>query len=444
MYHTLDICQDIADKLRDPDKVCEITHESVKRGKFLSEEWPELSLAESLPGIITFYGTIHELFPDQHWDRVAHEYLKRMVEKIHEQRISNHSLFEGLTGICFAIYICSQKEIHYPSLLSSSEQLLFTDIETNLFPRIDHLLESDQDAIPHVYNLTHGLSGIIAYLLVRKENFACPRLASACLYRLVRILTRRRTVNGHSVPGWHVSQNEQLTAENRGNYPNGNFILSLPDGILGCLSILSIAALEGMIIPGQYEIIQEITTWLKGKQGIGHATWGTYWHHTFSFEEEISNTQETIAVARNMWNYGTPAVSRSLYLAARAMKDHALQNFAEEAFISVFSKPWQEWNILGPTFSTGRAGLLALTSAMSKETQHCLLVKQVEDLSRDLKRFYSPSHPFGFQTVGVDASEQYHWIDHPGLLNGSVGVVLSLLYGHYQQEMDWCRIFLIR
>lgn len=443
MYHTFDICQAIADKLRSPEHVCTRMQENVQRGNFMAEEWTELSFAEGLPGIASFYGMMDQFFPYQGWDQVAYTYLKLTIQKTEEQGINHTSLFAGLTGMCFAAYLCSKQGYRYPHLLSKLENLLFREIEMFLLRQVDQLLDRDREAPPHFYNLTNGLSGVVAYLLVRKEQAACHRLAFDCLSRLVLLLKRKRVIKGYGVPGWYISPEEQLVPEAQTKYPNGNFILSMSYGVTGCLSVLALAALEGIVVSGQYELIQEMAAWLKNKR-IQAPAGSYYWHHTVSFEEEISQQQHSTELTRDAWSYGNPTVSRALYLAARATRDFSLMKFAEDSFLSIFSKTWQEWNLMGPAFFWGRAGLLALTYHMAQDTGHPVLLKQVGYLENDLKNFYHPSHLFGFQTIHVAEPEDYRWIDHPGLLNGAVGIALALLLVHSQEEVIWTRIFLIK
>jgi lantibiotic modifying enzyme len=441
MYHTLDICQTIADKLRQPEQVCVQVQEIVRREAFTSAQWADLTLMEGLPGIALFYGVLDQILPDQGWDQVAHTYLKLLLNKVEEQGINPCSLFEGSSGICFVIAFCSKQESRYQQVLHKLEAVLFAEIES-LFRQVERFLDHDLDISPSFYNLTHGLSGILAYLLTRKENFYCRQLALDCVNRLILVLKRKRIVNGQYRRGWYVAPENQLADEEKMKYPQGSFILGLPYGVTGCLSILSIAALEGVQVPGQYELIHELSTWLKSKSG--QSSKGIFWSHTLAFDEETCPQPHPFEMSRDTWNYGTPTVSRSLYLAAQATQDKVLKQFAEKAFLSVFSKTWQEWNLMGTSFLWGRAGLLALTCQMAQETHHPTLFKQMDILADGLKRFYDPSHPFGFQTVHVSNTGHYQWVDHPGLLNGAVGIALSLLMEHSKSQANWSKIFLIK
>lgn len=442
LYHTYNICLDIADKLKRPEEICEYIQEAAKQDRFITNQWLELSLAKGLPGIAVFYGVMDQIFPDQQWDLVVYAYLKLMIEKIEGEGISNISLFDGLSGICFATYLCSKEGFRYPKLLSKVDDLLFSEIEFSLFPQIDSYLVKELPFPPSLYNLSHGLCGVLAYLLLRKEHSTCYRLARDCLTRLILMLKQEQCINGYRIPGWYISQENQIAVQEKIKYPNGSFSLGMPYGVSGCLSILSLAFIEGIILPGQYEIIKDISNWLKSK--LSMASSSPCWHHTVSFEEEISNKEALIDLNRDVWCYGTPAVSRTLYLASKATQDTHLMKFAENSFLTIFSKSWQERNMMGTTFDWGRAGLLALTYHMAKDTRNPSLLQQVDTLEYDLKRFYHPSHPFGFQAVQVTDSEQYRWINHPGLINGTVGIALSLLLNHFEAKMEWSKLFLLR
>lgn len=434
MYHTLDICQDIALKLNQPERVLETVQESMRRGLFIANDWPEVTLAHGFPGIACFYEALNQMNPNESWDQIAHAYLKLAVNLAENQGIQSCSLYEGLAGLCFAIYSCSNNGSRYQSLLNRLEDMLVREIEYSFIREGDVLLTKNLDVPPQFYNLAYGLSGIIAYLLLRKNNPTLHRLAHNCLSQLVMLLKRKRVVQGLQVPGWYVS-------ENPSHLPSGGFILMMNFGITGVLSLLSIATLEGVVVPGQIELIQEMASWLKAKQR--HSPYGPVWHHTVSLEEEISAPKELEELTRDIWDYGTPSVSRSLYLAAKASKDQSLQAYAEETFCTIFSKTWQDRNLMGPSFNWGRAGLLSLTYHMAQDTQNLKLLKEVDILETDLKRFYSPSHPFGFQTIHTPQLDEYRWVDHPGLLDGATGVILSLMNVQAKQGMNWPRLFLL-
>lgn len=148
--NSLDVCLDIANKLKHPERVCEVVQEALKQGTFIFDNWQELTLAEGLPGLAMFYAMMDQLLPDQGWDDTAHVYLKLLAEKIEQQDINNSSVFEGITGLCFATYFNSRQGTRYQKLLSKLEDLLIKEIESSLLYQIDYFLDRDQD-IPPVF-----------------------------------------------------------------------------------------------------------------------------------------------------------------------------------------------------------------------------------------------------------------------------------------------------
>ena len=232
-----------------------------------------------------------------------------------------------------------------------------------------------------------------------------------------------------------------MDKEEREKYPKGKHPIGLFYGILSVLSILSIVACDGIYIEGLQESIVSLSKWVLKKEK--NTIYGSHWHHTISFEEEIGEREDLIDISRDALCCGLPVVARSLYLASCALQDGNLKNIAKEKYLHFFSKPEKEWNLMGPSFSAGRAGVLALTSHMFYDMDLPIIQDKLQYLKNDLKRFYSPHHPFGFQTVNVTPFDEYQWIDDPGLLDGAVGMALSLLLTENKNNDLWTRIFLI-
>ena len=97
---------------------------------------------------------------------------------------------------------------------------------------------------------------------------------------------------------------------------------------------------------------------------------------------------------------------------------------------------------MGTSVVWGRAGLLALTSLMARDTGNIQLRAQVDVLVEDLLRFYDVKHPFGFQTLRVSEENELRWVDHPGFLDGATGIALSLLLTNVEKNSNWQWLFI--
>lgn len=439
--HPLDIFEDIANKLKVPASVHDIVHDDIRRGNRI-QDWAQLSAVEGLPALACFYSVVDHLLSNRGWDRVAHEYLSLAINKFEQSGNQNVSLFTGLSGLCFATHLCSKNGTRYQGLLGKLDSILVDSVET-ILAKVPQNYTSSTYVSPQFYNLVQGMSGTLAYLLMRKDHPQLQSLAKKCTIEIVNALKEKRDVGSAKVPGWYVSPTDQIVESERENYPNGNFILSLPYGVTGCLLSLSLAAWNGTIVPSLLETISEMAQWLREKQLKGSQR--PTWPHTHSLEAEIHAQETTHSLYRDAWAYGTPMVALSLFYAGRVLNNKSLKEFAEERFCAVFSKPDIDWNLIGPCFGYGRAGLLSITYQMMRLTESAFLKEKVAYLSKDLIRFYDPGHPFGFQVVELMPNGENQWMNDPGLINGASGIALALLLADGRtDEIEWERLFLLR
>lgn len=440
MYHTIDICQDIAEKLRSPINLYEIVENEIKQGTFASTKWLDLSLASGLPGIACFYTVMDRVFPDQKWDDVAHQYLKLAVNRYETEGINNYSMYYGLCGLCYAAYLCSKQGDRYQNLLRKLDTALIQEIEKGLS------FFSNDEAINFPYNLSYGFSGILAYLLLRKENSYFQKLVRDFVEIIVNKLMKKKNIGSSEVPGWHISHEDPLFHFDEVNkkYANGGFILSTPEGILGILSTISIAAWEGHTSSSTYKAIEEIVTWLKLRQiKTSH---GFSWPYYTGLEDETEKEMLQSHIY-DSWSFGIPSVAYSLYLAGRTLQDKHIKSFAEDSFLFFLSTQIEDRTHPDPSFASGKAGILALTYRMGKLTNNGLFMRYAQTLENELKKLYNPSHPFGFQFIVPrgQTREQMKKFNEPGFLDGAIGIALTLLsVDRCIDDIPWDRFFLLR
>lgn len=426
MYHTFDICQQIAEKLKDPETVSSIISNAIGSGRFYSDRWDESTLATGWPGIALFFSAMDRQFPNSGYDKTAYNYLQLSLSS----PPINLSLLQGLSGIAFVVYHCSLNGARYSNLLETLDEALID--QWNCF--------SINEISQNFRNGLLGFSSFLIYLTLRKESPKFQIIIKECLTKLINSLNDPVLAFNRTLPGWYTSV-DFLNEDAQKKYPNGKFDLSMMYGICGTLSILSLCANQGIWIYGLRETIFNLSNWLKLKQK--QLSVGPVWDHSSSYEEEIGLSQDSPPLYRDAWCYGTPCVARTLYSAGKALNDKQLLLFSEDILIQSINKPDKEWNLMGPTFAFGRAGLLAIVLRMNQATNNWTLSKKAQYLEQDIKRFYSPAHPFGFQSVDSEPPNLYRWVDDPGLVNGATGIALSLLSAQGQDDSMWDRIFLV-
>ena len=133
-----------------------------------------------------------------------------------------------------------------------------------------------EDAIESLNNMVALFECLIEIdQRLRKEEMPLKKLAKDCLKVLIDILRTPKQVANIAVPGWYTFQEHP-------QFRNENFILTMPDGVIGCLSTLSIAAWEGMDSPELIETIKLVSSWLLKKKI--NTPLGPVWPHTISLE----------------------------------------------------------------------------------------------------------------------------------------------------------------
>ncbi len=325
-------------------------------------------------------------------------------------------------------------------MLTTLDETLIREVPTVFLRKADQYLDSRLPIPPDYYNLANGLSGILTYLISRDDSIDLKNLAQECLNNLVKILSEFKEINGSKVPAWYVSPEHEFILEYKEKFPHGVFKLDIPYGLPGVLGALSLAKIKGYTVFGLIELISRMSDWIKNKQIVqAHQI---NWKFIISIEEELEGIS-TFNEHLHAWYYGAPGISRCLYLAAQAINDSNLAKFAEQTLLSNLLEADQAKRERESSFCFGKAGVLAITAKMARETKNPELFKQTQLLEEEVKKFHHPNHEFGFQSLYFDEKGSPQWNNNPSLLNGAAGIGLTLLEIQDKQEMHWTHPFVI-
>lgn len=424
---TIDLVKEIADKMRDPlwvkQRVLDPNNQKLDPAE-TELYWSDLSIAGGYPGVIPLFAELDSRFPEEKWDEAAHAYVLKIKESIEQSSIRYYSLYGGLAGTCWSLYQASRQGSRYNKLLATLNGHLLNKVQNNYIIPLKENIAKERPSDPSLYELIQGLAGIGVYGLSHRSD---PHLADMTrqILRILVDLTKPIHWEGRSVPGWYVPVDFLSNEGDKKHYPKGNFNLGLSHGITGILALLSIAVLRGFSVEGQLEAIERVSFWLKERRRMYKDTY--FWEPCTSFENEKSNQQNETFLGRDAWCYGTPGVSRSLFLAGKALNSETLKQTALDSFRSVFSRSREEQFLPGPTFCHGIAGLLMITSLMARDTLAIDLQEKTETLQTLLLEYYQQENPFGFTDFSPVQNKRYSEINKAALLEGSSGVLLTLL-----------------
>ncbi len=398
-----------------------------------SVHWRDHDVAQGDAGIALACGQFDRCFPDVGWDMVGHEYLSCAVGSVEGARVPA-GLFSGLAGLGFVTGQLSRGGMRYTRLAKRIEAELETATLTlarSVDGRRAGLAVSEFDAIS-------GLSGVVAHLLARPahaEASGSDAARTAPLSAALGALVRLVRVPGPDGPRWATPPEFFAHEEEARRYPQGNLNCGLAHGIPGPLAALSLALAAGVRVDGMHEAVSEAARWLVEHRRDDR--WGVNWPAVVTLPDAGARHD---GPSRAAWCYGSPGLSRALWLAGAALGDGGMQALAVEAMASVYARPVSARQIGSPTFCHGIAGLLQITLRFRGDTGNPMFSDAAAALVDQLVDSFEPDDSLlGFRCLESGGTR----VDQPGLLDGAPGVALVLLAAATPVEPAWDRLFLL-
>ncbi len=418
----IDVIQELQDPVEVKSKVLRLANAHNKGFDKVSHGWKDLSLANGYPSLLLLFGVLQKEMLIK--DDIAYRYVLKIKEIIETEGISDLSIFNGVAGISFALNQASCEGKRYCRMLDVLHIVLIDGLKKKYLDPIRKKIKKRLPIPSYLYDSILGVCGIGRYCL-EHLSLPCFRELVENIAKVLVEMCKPIDIHGHKVPGWYISADDPLNALSKSKNVQGNFNLGLAHGITGILAFLSIATLRGIMIEGQKKTINLIVKWIRSKSFLLNSA--IRWPYCISFEEEIQNIKKQKVEAKDAWCYGVPGIARTLFLAGKALCDEDLKKFAIKTFRGIFLRSKQEWNLLGPGLCHGVAGLLLITKEMSKEKECADLISDVEKLHKYLLSFYDPKRFFGFKAIEQIEPGKYVEIDKIGFLEGSAGILLTLL-----------------
>lgn len=396
------------------------------------------SLSSGYSGICLLLGELDQVNPEGGWDLVALEYLKCIQKYMQGENFIPISLFEGMSGIIMGANSCSRNGTRYQKFLKQLNTFLL-----DVYPSFlqDSLSRIGKNVRMEDYDVIGGWSGIGRSLL-SFSNYPETEKALKDILNYAVHLSRQTEINNHLVPSWYIPKENLFLSQEKLSNPNGNFNCGVAHGIPGVLAFLSIATKHQVIVPGQLEAIERITSWLiqwiQTYQGI------VFMPNTITWDDSVSNKYTQGFQHRDAWCYGSPGVARTIWLAGDACQREDWKRQALSLFKSTFQRSKELWRVTSPTFCHGYAGLLSLTQEMWRESGDKTLEINRNKLIEDILACFDPEAPFHFYDHDLNfAREQIEDNTKVGLLEGTSGIILSLL-STVHAGGRWQQAFLIK
>lgn len=422
------LIHDIARKLSDFEYLQEIVYNSDNyiqfEGKVLNP-FDQLYLSNGLPSLCVLFGELSEHYPDEDWDLIGHEYIKKIGEELSERGSNSLSLFYGLAGIGLGALCLSKEGERYQGFIQGINAL----INNQLGDLVDHLRQKKQLNMED-YDAISGISGIFNYCILSPDIF--EENIKKILEYIIHI-SQEKKVGGLTVPGWYLPVSSFVTERDKELWPEGYVNLGVSHGISALLMVLCNAKRVGITIDGQDETIKRIADFLLQYKIVEneHIYWGTHVSLTELLKGEVTNTN-----TRDAWCYGTPGTAYALLLAGKVTDNKV---YVDQAIRGMTFAVNRLLDIYSPTFCHGLSGVAYISYRFFEETNMSFFNDKALDLVEEIESQYDENHPVGFKNIESKGDEGSY--DHVGLIDGTAGILLTLLAIKSGKKTPWDTAF---
>jgi len=439
----ISMARETASRLSEPKRVQAAAELAKAQTAFpKSVHWQAHSVAQGYAGLALLWGYLDECFPDEGWERIGKQHLELATRSIETLLHPQPGMYSGLGGLAFAAWYSSRQGTRYQRMLAGLDRVLL--------PQIRHMAERLRTREPgpgvSEFDVISGLAGVGRYLVLRRESPAASETLQLVIESLVAL-----TLEEDSLPHWHTPAGLIQDETWRQLYPHGNLNCGLAHGIPGPLALLALAQTAGVTVDGIEEAIARVALWLREHE-VGDA-WGINWPTAIPLTPDrkamridggepgkVSDSRmAAYRGSRSAWCYGSPGVTRALWLAGKALGSQEYQDLAVQALEAVYRRPQQERRIDSPTFCHGVAGLLEVTLRFAQDTSLPVFVEAARALVEQIMAAYEPESMVAFRNLEPGGTR----VEQPGLLDGSAGVAITLLAASVAVEPRWDALFML-
>lgn len=330
------------------------------------------------------------------WD-TAHNWLAIAVQG-EVSAAANANLYFGAPALAFITHRAASASSRYLRVLERLDEATLTVARTRLAEAHRRIDRAEPPPMEE-FDLIQGLSGLGAYHLSRHPHHEITQDVLAYLVRLTEPMP-----DPARAPSWWM--NVAPTGAPSADYPQGHGNFGLSHGIGSALSVLSLALLRDLAIPGMGDAVERICAWTdQWRQGDEIGPW---WPGLISMQQATDGHVHPTLRPRASWCYGVSGTARAQQLAGLALRDPARVQAAENAILATLRDPLQLDRLPEIGLCHGMAGLVHAAWRMATETGNSEIAAELPRLTDRL----------------ITALDQDN--HDPELLDGTAGAALAL------------------
>ena len=393
------------DILKTIDKFLNI--ETIKKNIELNygkEDIYKVSLATGYPGIALLLNEAYEYSNDFKYYEICNEYLSSTISLIQRHPMYSTSLFTGTMGILFTLATCSNNGSNYKNItiqLLNEYDSVFDTLYVDLKKQIYNTSMSKEN-----FDLVHGASGTLLCLLHILDIYGSKihLKLSYWIHKLTNLL-------------------EHLIINKLNNKIYGEFFsdLGVSHGISGTINVLNASYKRGFTSSTLLQTLQQSKDFLINSI--------IFYHNSYIIPNTLDNKPLT---HRDAWCYGTPGVSLVLYNIGHTLKDENTINISKFLSSETLQRSSNQRKLISPTLCHGYSGLAIINKVLQNDKLEKYFYKLIENSKE-------PSAEFLFKDLEY-RENGYEYIDSSSLLEGSAGVLLTLL-SKKNFNSPWYKLF---
>ncbi|WP_075662584.1 lanthionine synthetase C family protein [Streptomyces acidiscabies] len=311
---------------------------------------------------------------------------------------ANANLYFGAPTLAYITHRAASASGRYLRVLERLDTATITVTHNRLAEAHQRIDRAERPPMEE-FDLIQGLAGLGTYHLSRHPHHEITRDVLAYLIRLTEPLP-----DPAGLPPWWM--NVAPTGSPHTDFPGGHGNFGLAHGIGSALSVLSLALLRDLAVPGTVDAVERICAWTdQWRQGDQTTTW---WPGYISMQQATDHHVHSALRPRPSWCYGVSGSARAQQLAGLALRDPARVQTAESVILTTLRDPLQLDQLPEIGLCHGMAGLMHAAWRMAAETRNTEIAAEVPHLTDRL----------------ITALDQD---DHdPELLDGTAGAALAL------------------
>lgn len=381
---------------------------------------------KGIPALLLAIGEISKIDKQEEWDKISYYYIKELNSKLSSRKV-NISVFAGLSGIGYSILSNSENKTKYTKFLSQLNAKIMYGVKKQII-----------SSSPNMSNMEcmGGLCGVGRYLLNYKNEEVVLQSIKEILTYTVEFM-KLSEINGIKILGGICK------IEDDGGKEVIGYNLGMAHGISGILSFLSISLINGVEVRNQKTTIQNIMQFLYRYKFSNEKS--SFFPSDVTLEEYINKSKPELYISRT-WCNGITGISRSIYLASKAIDDSMIKRDAINMILSTVKEAKMDIENLGlisPTFCHGYSGYLSILNNFYIDEPELEDSEIVSIITKKIFAFYEKENIYGFSSYeileGVEGVEKVNSIEAQ---IGTVSVLLPLIQLKNNKLQEWNGIYL--